>query len=305
MLSIRDPDTGLVHHDPFDILGVWRHYYDNLFTAQACDRQAQDDMLAKLSRRLSSAERDACEGVLTEEECLHALQGMPRGKTPGSDGFPMEFFLTFWQSLGADLVRVLNVAYETGQLSTSQRRGLIIVLYKKNDRLETKNWRPISLLNVDYKIATRAISGRLLTVLSTIIGPDQTCGVRGRTISSNLFLIRDLLEYVEREEIPLALLSLDQEKAFDRVDWGFLRRTLETFNFGPTFLRWITFFIPISSRPWSLTAGLIPFLNLREVCAKVAHCPLSLRPYHRSARRITPYVTWDYRRAASGLSRAI
>ena len=242
MRSIRDPDTGLVHHDPFAILGVWRHYYDNLFTAQACDRQAQDDMLAKLSRRLSSAERDACEGVLTAEECLHALQGMPRGKTPGSDGFPMEFFLTFWQSLGADLVRVLNVAYETGQLSTSQRRGLIIVLYKKNDRLETKNWRPISLLNVDYKIATRAISGRLLTVMSTIIGPDQTCGVRGRTISSNLFLIRDLLEYVDREEIPLALLSLDQEKAFDRVDWGFLRRTLETFNFGPTFLRWITLF---------------------------------------------------------------
>ena len=242
MLSIRDPATGIVHHDPFEILGVWRSYYADLFTAQECDCKAQDAMLAKLSRRLSSAEREACEGVLTVEECYHALQGMPRGKTPGSDGFPMEFFVSFWQTLGADLVRVLNVAYETGQLSASQRRGLIIVLYKKNDRLDTKNWRPISLLNVDYKIATRTISGRLLAVLSSIIGPDQTCGVPGRTISSNLFLIRDLLEYVEREDIPLALLSLDQEKAFDRVDWGFLLRTLETFNFGPTFLRWIKLF---------------------------------------------------------------
>ena len=154
----------------------------------------------------------------------------------------MEFFVSFWQTLGTDLVRVLNVAYKTGQLSTSQRRGLIIVLYKKNDRLDTKNWQPISLLNVDYKIATRTISGRLLAVLSSIIGPDQTCGVPGRTISSNLFLIRDLLEYVEREDIPLALLSLDQEKAFDQVDWGFLLRSLETFNFGPTFLRWIKLF---------------------------------------------------------------
>ena len=242
MLSIRDPATGIVHHNPFEILGVWRSYYADLFTAQECDCKAQDAMLAKLSRRLSSAEREACEGVLTVEECYHALQGMPCGKTPGSDGFPMEFFVSFWQTLGADLVRVLNVAYETGQLSTSQRRGLIIVLYKKNDRLDTKNWRPISLLNVDYKIATRTISGRLLAVLSSIIGPDQTCGVPGRTISSNLFLIRDLLEYVEREDIPLALLSLDQEKAFDRVDWGFLLRTLETFNFGPTFLRWIKLF---------------------------------------------------------------
>ena len=263
MLSIRDPDTGLIHHDPFEILGVWRNYYDHIFTAQECDRQAQDDMLAKLFHRLSLAERDACEGVLTEEECFHALQGMPRGKPPGSDGFPIEFLITFWQSLGTDLVRVLNVTYETGQLSTSQCRGLNIVL-------DRKNLRPISLLNVDYKIATRAISGRLLTVLSTIIGPDQTCGVRGRTISSNIFLIRDLLEYVDREEIPLALLSLDQEKAFDHVDWGFLRRTLETFNFGPTFLPWITLFYtniesPVVINGWT-SSFFQPSRGVRQGC---------------------------------------
>ena len=140
MLSIRDPATGIVHHDPFEILGVWRSYYADLFTAQECNSKAQDAMLAKLSRHLSSAEQEACEGALTVEDCFHALEGMPRGKTPGSDGFPMEFFLAPWQTLGAD-------------------RGLIIVLYKKNDRLDTKNWRPISLLNVDYKIATQSISG--------------------------------------------------------------------------------------------------------------------------------------------------
>ena len=196
-------------------------------------------MLSKLSRCLSNIERASCEGLLSLEECFAALSGMARGKTPGSDGFPMEFYLRFWQSLGADLVRVLNVAFETGQLSTSQRRGLIIVLFKKNDHLETKNWRPISLLNVDYKIATRAISGRLLAVIGSIVGSDQTCGVPVRTISENLFLIRDLIDYAEQEDIPLALLSLDQEKSFDRVDWGFLYRILDTFNFGPAFCRWI------------------------------------------------------------------
>ena len=242
MRSIRDPDTGSVHHDPFEILGVWQRYYSGLFTAASCDLSAQDDILSKLSRRLSDLERASCEGLLSLEECFAALSGMARGKTPGSDGFPMEFYLRFWQSLGADLVRVLNVAFETGQLSTSQRRGLIIVLFKKNDRLETKNWRPISLLNVDYKIATRAISGRLLAVIGSIVGPDQTCGVPGRTISENLFLIRDLIDYAEQEDIPLALLSLDQEKAFDRVDWGFLYRILDTFNFGPAFCRWIKLF---------------------------------------------------------------
>ena len=242
MRSIRDPNTGEVCHDPFAIVGVWRTYYKDLFTATQCDPVAQDELLAKMTRRLDTTERASCEGCLTVDKCFQALMGMSRSKTPGSDGFPMEFYVTFWDALGADLVRVLNLAFETGQLSTSQRRGLIIVLHKKDDPLETKNWRPISLLNVDYKIATRAISGRLLGVLGSIIGPDQTSGVPGRTISENLSLIRDLLEYVDREKLPLALLSLDQEKAFDRVDWGFLIRILSSFNFGPDFINWIRLF---------------------------------------------------------------
>ena len=99
----------MVHHDPFEILGVWRTYYASLFTAHQCDPDAQDEMLQKLTCRLSQAERDGCEGCLMLEECFTALNGMPRRKTPSSDGFPMEFFLHFWQFLGADLVRVLNV----------------------------------------------------------------------------------------------------------------------------------------------------------------------------------------------------
>ena len=242
MHSIHDPETELIRHDPFEILGVWRSYYSNLFTAQDCDPVAQDEMLSQLHRHLSTPKRAACKGNLTLEECFEALKGMPKGKTLGSDGFPMEFYQTLWQTLGTDLVRVLNAAFEAGQLSTSQRRGLIIVLYKKNDKLDTKNWRPISLLNVDYKTATRAVSGRLLGVMGSIIGPDQTCRICSRSISENLFTIRDLLEYVDRESLPLALLSLDQEKAFDRVDWGFLHRILETFNFGPDFMNWVKLF---------------------------------------------------------------
>ena len=98
MPSIRDPDTSIVHHDPFEILGVWQSYYPTLFTAQQCDPAAQDEMLSKLTVHLSQAERDGCEGCLMLEECFDALNGMPHGKTTGSDGFPMELFLYFWQS---------------------------------------------------------------------------------------------------------------------------------------------------------------------------------------------------------------
>ena len=93
--SIRDPVSGHVRHDPFEILGVWQRYYASLFTAQVCDPAAQDDLLQKVTRRVTSAERAACEDPLTVDECLSALSGMTGRKTPGSDGFPMEFYLRF------------------------------------------------------------------------------------------------------------------------------------------------------------------------------------------------------------------
>lgn len=76
---------------------------------------------------------------------------MTKRKAPGSNGLPMEFCHTFWGVLGADLVSVLNSCFEAGCLSLLQRRGIISLSFKKGDRLDPQNWRPITLLNVDYK----------------------------------------------------------------------------------------------------------------------------------------------------------
>ena len=81
-----------------------------------------------------------------------------------------------------------------------------------------KNWRPISLLNVDYKILSKALTTRLSRVLSSIIREDQTCSIPGRTIFDNLALFRDTLDYISVTDETGILVNLDQEKAFDRVD---------------------------------------------------------------------------------------
>ena len=112
--------------------------------------------------------------------------------------------------------------------------------YKKDDKRLAKNWRPISLLNTDYKIASKAITERLKSVMSSIVHQDQTCGVVGRTIFSNLSLIRDVLDMINKTDETGILVSFDQEKAFDRVDHEFLMRTLA--KFGPDFCRWVSIF---------------------------------------------------------------
>ena len=163
-------------------------------------------------------------------------------KAPGSDGLPGEFYIHFWDVLGVDLVEVFNFCFSAGFLTRSQRRGAISLTFKKGDRLDPGNWRPISLLNLDYKIASRAIAGRLLKVIPLVVHCDQSSGVLGRFIGDTVALLRDFVNYATSANVPVALLSLDQEKAFHRVDWRFLRSVLVHMGFGPSFVGWVELF---------------------------------------------------------------
>lgn len=134
------------------------------------------------------------------------------------------------------MVEVLKDSFSSGTLPSSLRGALISLIYKKGDRLERKNWRPISLLNADYKLCARALAGRLLKVLHYVIGPDQTCGIPGRFIGENVAFLRDVVDFTSESGTPATILSLDQEKAFDRVGWPFLFHTLSFMGFGSSFI---------------------------------------------------------------------
>lgn len=106
-----------------------------------------------------------------------------------------------------------NSCFRFGRLSLSQRRGVISPSFKKGDRINICNWRPISLLNVDYKLAARAIAGRLLKVLHAVVARYQTCRVHGRFIGENVAFLRDVVDYATWSNSPVALLSLKPRKS--------------------------------------------------------------------------------------------
>lgn len=239
--ALRSVDGSLVS-DKDGLCEVFRSFYSDLFSASPCDVEARDLLLSRVASSLSVDQSACCEGLLSVEECYAALSGMAHGKSPGSDGFPMEFYLRFWNILGVDLVAVLNSALFYGSLSCSQRHGVISLSFKKNDRLDPRNWRPITLLNVDYKIASRAVATHLLRVIHLVVNRDQSCGIPGRFIGENVAFLRDVVDFCCCSGVPAAILSLDQEKAFDRVDWDFLKRTLHVMGFGSSFVDWVTLF---------------------------------------------------------------
>ena len=111
------------------ILDRWVRFYSSLFTAEEVDLSVQQDLLLHVSAHLSSEQASLCEGYLSVEEVFAALNGMAKGKAPGSDGFPMEFYITIWEILGQDLVEVLNSSLDLGNLPFSQRGALISLIF--------------------------------------------------------------------------------------------------------------------------------------------------------------------------------
>ncbi|CAM5135739.1 unnamed protein product [Natator depressus] len=148
---------------------------------------------------------------------------------------------------------------------------------------------------MDYKIVAKAISLRLGSVMADVIHPDQTYTVPGRSIFDNLFLVRDLLELGWRDGLSFALLSLDQEKAFDRVDHGYLLSTLQAFGFGPQFVSFLRVLYASAEclvrLNWTLTEPVSFGRGVRQ------GCPLSGQLY---ALAIEPFLCL-LRRRLTGL----
>ncbi len=161
---------------------------------------------------------------------------MPNGKTPGCDGLPVEFYKVFWNKIKKPLHEALMYA---GELHISARRGIITLIPKKDKDIKMKHWRPLTLLNVDYKIIAKVLAQRLKLQLLKVIHRDQTGFLQTRFIGENIRLILDIIEYTETENIPALLISIDYEKCFDRLEWSAVQGALRYFNFGENFMKWI------------------------------------------------------------------
>ena len=153
-------------------------------------------------------------------------------KTPGNDGLTIEFYKTFWKDIGNLLIECLNFSHKYGELSTSQKQAIIILIEKENrDRRLIKNWRPISLVNVDVKIGSKAIAKRLEAVLPYLVHHNQTAYVKGRTIFDAVRIIDDVINFTQLKNQTGLLVTIDFEKAFDSIKWDFLINTLKNFQF--------------------------------------------------------------------------
>ena len=174
-------------------------------------------------------EAASCEGVITECEICDALKQVGLNKSPELDRLPYEVYLVLPHMFVPILTDMFNHWFAQGAIPGSVTKGMTTLLKNGGKHVweGLDDYRPITLLNTELKILARVLANSLQIVVSDLIGPEQSYAVKGRSIQDYLHLIREVLEGIE-DGTKATLISLDQSKAFDRVDHRFLTSVLET-----------------------------------------------------------------------------
>lgn len=283
MHALRTSD-GNVTSDPLEMRRLAVDFYVDLY-AKECTGNLDADELFNNLPVLDEGNIKNLDSDLTFEELTKAVNQLSSGRAPGIDGLPAEIYKTFWGIIGRDFFNVLQESYEAKVLPKSCQRAVLSLIPKKGDLCLLKNWRPVAVLCSDYKILSKCLANRLKGVLDVLIQKDQTYCIPKRSIYDNLFLMRDTMDYAGIYNIDFGLLSLDQEKAFNRVDHHYLFKVLECYRFGEIFLSWIRILYTDAVSMVKIGGGLsVPIQRgLRQ------GCPMSGQLY---ALAIEPYFVY-------------
>ena len=197
--------------DPNEINNEINRFFKNLFakTLQKSLPQVNNFFENIILPVLTQEQKQDCEKEISEKEVIDALKSFSNNKSPGNDGLTKEFYEAFWSELKEPFMNSISQTKISKKLITSQRQAVIKLIEKKDkDKRFIKNWRPISLLNVDYKIISKVFSARLKKVLPLLISSQQTAYIANRCISESGKLIS------EKFKAKGYLVITDIEKAF-------------------------------------------------------------------------------------------
>lgn len=206
-------------------------YFSNLFAATNAECAPVIDCVTKL---VTEDHNTAMLSDVQPKEAKGALFNMHLDKSPGPDGMSPEFFPKYWKVVGEDLINLTQHFFSTGKFDHDITDTNIVLIPKKHDPKGMADLRPISLCNIIYKVVSKVLANRLKGILDFIISASQSAFIPGRLITDNILVSYEVMHYMKRKIAGKAgwmALKLDMSKAYDRVEWIFLKEMLEKLGF--------------------------------------------------------------------------
>jgi exonuclease III len=232
-----------------EIMKEQEEFYRKIYKSSLKNSAAEEDDFGNIIQEIEELETPMIDNSkwedmtkdITEDEIWKVILSCADNKSPGTDGLNNNFYKAMWPYVKKYLISSFKSTLQRGELSISQKQGIISLIPKPNkDSTKLKNWRPITLLNQDYKYLAKCLANRCKKTLPDIISPDQTGFVPGRLIGTNILKAQSIISYMEEHNEEGLMMGIDYEKAFDTIEWSFIKKSLEHFNFPPTIINWIT-----------------------------------------------------------------
>jgi exonuclease III len=227
-------------HSHEDMEAALVGHYQNLLTEPIPDRH---EAIAKLTQHvptLVTREQNlALLRPISIEEVDQALQDTPKCKAPGPDGFTSDFFHHCWPMIRHEVWEILEDSRASGQILKALNSTFLALIPKEGQAQHPQQYRPIALCNIIYKLLTKVIASRLKPILPTIISPEQSGYVEGRQIMDSIILAHEVIHSLQKTKTPGMLLKLDISKAFDKLNWEYMRAMLIAFGFDQSWVSWI------------------------------------------------------------------
>ena len=218
---------------------IFVNYFHNLLGA-AKETDQPEDLVVSRGSKLNVDQFGALLAPVTSTEINDVVFNIGNDKAPGPDGYSSLFFKAAWNIVGNDVCDSIKDFFASGRLLKQVNHSVIALIPKSAHASYPSDFRPISCCNVIYKIISKILSARLAQALVTLIGPSQNAFLGGRYMSDNIHLLQELLRLYGRKRVsPRCMIKVDFKKAFDSVQWIFIRRLMLLFGFPDRFVHWV------------------------------------------------------------------
>uniref|UniRef100_A0A803TEV0 Reverse transcriptase domain-containing protein n=1 Tax=Anolis carolinensis TaxID=28377 RepID=A0A803TEV0_ANOCA len=231
---IKIQKDGITYLEENKIADQFINFYKELYKKEVSKESITKYICNLNLPKLKDEQRKDLNNPITIGEIDIAIRKLKNNKAPGPDGFTAIFYKIFKEKLGPLLKDILNNILDNKEIPISWQKANISLIHKENtEPTEIKNYRPISLLNHDYKIFTTIMAERLKNFMRKWISEEQVGFLPNRQIKDNIRILIDTIEYYEKHnEKQMALLFIDAEKAFDKVNWDYLKLLLKELDIG-------------------------------------------------------------------------
>lgn len=236
-LQLKNKDGNLC--DQLETKKIVHDHFKELFAGnRSVNTPASGSTLNSITKTLSPQSKQALLRPITDDELLETIKNSTMKKAPGPDGITYEFYLVHYDTLKDDLLKLFNGIFNGSIMPLENfTDGIVTLIPKTGNKFDINNYRPISLLNADYKIFCKIIAKRLKACLEELIEEGQTAGIKNKSCTDNLDIIRTLvIKAQQSKKFKFALLSIDLEKAFDMVCHNRLWETLSKYEIPDQFV---------------------------------------------------------------------